>query len=93
MIFEWDNDKSYKNKCKHGIDFTTAEKIWLSDPIQIGPLPVHRESSIPEYRFLAIGVISGVHWTAIITYRGVRIRIISCRRSRKDEVRLYEKNS
>jgi uncharacterized DUF497 family protein len=32
------------------------------------------------------------HWTAIITYRGDACRIISVRRSRKEEIDLYEED-
>jgi uncharacterized DUF497 family protein len=43
-----------------------------------------------EPRFLVIGLIDGKHWSAVMTYRGVNIRLISVRRSRKEEVTLYE---
>ncbi|MBC8212733.1 MAG: BrnT family toxin, partial [Gammaproteobacteria bacterium] len=43
-----------------------------------------------EPRFLVIGLIAHKHWSAVITYRGSTIRIISVRRSRKKEVELYE---
>jgi hypothetical protein len=43
-----------------------------------------------EPRFLVIGRISEKHWSAIITYRGDKIRIISARRSIKEEVDIYE---
>ena len=32
------------------------------------------------------------HWSVIITRRSEKIRIISARRSRNDEVKLYESN-
>jgi len=35
---------------------------------------------------------NGLHWTAIITYRHDAIRIISVRRSRRDDVERYEKD-
>ena len=43
-----------------------------------------------EPRSLVIGMINDKHWSGVITYRGSRIRIISVRRSRKEEVALYE---
>jgi uncharacterized DUF497 family protein len=43
-----------------------------------------------ERRYLVIGKISGKHWSAVITYRGHRIRIISVRRSREEEIKIYE---
>ena len=43
-----------------------------------------------EVRFLVIGKIDPRHWSAVITYRGGNIRLISVRRSRTEEVALYE---
>ena len=43
-----------------------------------------------EPRFLVVGLIANKHWSAVITYRGSAIRIISVRRSRIKEVELYE---
>ena len=38
----------------------------------------------------SIGRIDEKHWSGIIAYRGDRIRIISVRRSRKEEIEIYE---
>ncbi len=83
--FEFDKKKSSSNQKKHGIDFVEAQRIW-SDPdfIEI------RAKSNNELRFLIIGRIGKNHWSAVITYRENRIRIISVRRSREQEVKLYE---
>ena len=43
-----------------------------------------------ELRYLVIGLIDGKHWSAVITYRGAIIRLISVRRARTEEVILYE---
>lgn len=43
-----------------------------------------------EPRFLVIGRIHRKHWSAVITYRGQTIRLISVRRSRLEKVQLYE---
>jgi len=83
--FEYDNNKSTSNLKKHGIDFAAAQELW-GDP-ELIELQVKSED---ELRFLVIGIISKKHWTAVITYRGRTIRIISVRRSRKKEVELYE---
>jgi hypothetical protein len=37
-----------------------------------------------------IGQIDGNHWSVVVTYLEQRVRIISARRSRKEEVALYE---
>jgi len=85
MDFEFDKNKSKANKQKHGIDFIEAKKLWEdSDYVEI---PV---KTIDEPRFLVIGKISGKNWTGVITYRNERIRIISIRRSRKEEIDIYE---
>ena len=85
MEFVFDPKKSNSNKQKHGIDFYEAQKLW-DDPDFI-KIPV---KSSDEPRFLAIGKISEEHWSGVITYRTEKIRIISVRRSRKEEVDIYE---
>ena len=85
MEFEFDPTKSDGNKKKHGVDFDEAQALW-NDPDLI-EIPVKTSD---EPRFLAIGKISGKHWSGIIAYRKGTIRIISARRSRKEEVDLYE---
>jgi len=85
MEFEFDPQKSEANKKKHGIDFYEAQALW-DDPDVI-EVPVRTSD---EPRFLIIGRISGKHWSGVITYRSGKIRIISVRRSRKEEVDIYE---
>ena len=41
-----------------------------------------------EQRFLVVGRIDGKHWSAVMTYRGTNIRLISVRRARTEEVEL-----
>ena len=43
-----------------------------------------------EPRYLVIGRMDAKHWSAVITYRGAHIRLISVRRARTEEVALYE---
>ena len=43
-----------------------------------------------EPRYLVIGRIKGKHWSAVVTYRQEKVRIISVRRSRDEEVAIYE---
>ena len=85
MEFEFDPKKSDNNKIKHGIDFNEAKELW-NDPDLI-EIPVKTSD---EPRCLVIAKISGKQWSGIITYRGENIRIISVRRSRKEEVEIYE---
>lgn len=85
MEFEFDPGKSKSNKEKHGIDFVEAQLLWLDDML----LEIPARTS-DEPRFVIIGRIEHQHWSAVVTYRQDRIRIISVRRSRKEEVGIYE---
>lgn len=82
--FESDERKSRINKLKHGIDFVEAQALWLD-----GSLRERDATHEGEARFLMVGVIGPRHWTAVITYRGDNVRIISVRRSRAEEVDVY----
>jgi uncharacterized DUF497 family protein len=85
MDFEYDQDKSDANKQKHGIDFEEAQALWDDPSLVEVPAKV-----TDEPRFLVIGMIGDNHWSAVITYRSENIRLISVRRSRKEEVAIYE---
>ena len=85
MDFEYDPAKSAANLEKHGIDFKTAQSLWLdSNAVEV---PAR---STNELRLLQIGMIVGKHWSAIFTRRDDNIRIISVRRAREKEITLYE---
>lgn len=84
-MFEYDEDKSRSNLSKYGIDFVDARKLW-NDP-DLLEIPARTGD---EPRYLVIGQIDEKHWSAVITYRDSRIRLISVRRARIEEVRLYE---
>ena len=85
MEFEWDAKKSESNKVKHGIDFSEAQALW-DDPDAI-EIPARTSG---EPRALVIGMISGTIWSCVITHRTGKIRIISVRCARKEEVIIYE---
>lgn len=85
MSFDYDPNKSQRNLKKHGIDFEQAQLIWED---------VHRLEipawTVDEPRFLVIGKFAGKCGSAVVTYRSDKIRIISVRRSRIEEVEVYE---
>ncbi len=85
ITFELDETKSQTNLEKHGINFIDAQLLW-NDP---GLLEVPAKTE-DEPRYLIVGVINNRHWSAVITYREENIRLISVRRSRTEEVALYE---
>lgn len=86
MRFEFNASKSETNKIKHGIDFIEAQRLW-DDPDLI-EIP---SRFLDEKRHIVIGSIFDKTWSAIVTYRDHVIRIISVRRSRNQEIDLYEK--
>ena len=87
MEFEYDSAKSCSNAEKHGIDFEQAQILWDDAGLIILP------SRYPnEERYLAIGLIQTIHWTAVFTERMEKVRLITVRRSRNEEKALYERN-
>ena len=85
MTFEFDPSKSQRNREKHGIDFDEAQSLWDDeDRLEIPA------KTLVESRFLVVGKINNKYWSAVITYRGENIRIISVRRSRDEEIEIYE---
>ena len=85
MTFEFDPAKSHSNLTKHGKDFDVAQNLW-NDP-DLLEIPA---KTVDEPRSLVVGKINGKHWSAVITYRRQVIRLISVRRSRPEEIELYE---
>jgi uncharacterized DUF497 family protein len=83
-MFEFDNKKSELNKDKHGIDFIEAQQIWEDPDCIMIPARTRGES-----RFLLIGKYQQRIWSAIFTIRNKKIRIISVRRTRKNEEKIY----
>ena len=77
--------KSQANARKHGIDFVEAQALW-DDP-DLLEIPARTSD---EPRSVVIGLIGSKYWSGIITYREGCIRVISVRRSRREEVELYE---
>jgi uncharacterized DUF497 family protein len=87
VLFEYDPAKSRSNLRKHGIDFEAVQQMW-SGLVVGGPA-----RSSGEDRMIAIGQIDGRYWTAIVTWRGPALRIVSARRSRQNEIQIHQDNS
>jgi len=84
LEFEFDPAKSAANMAKHRIDFVDAQEIWTdADRLEI---PAR---SLDEPRHQVIGRIGEQTWSAFISYRNEKIRIISVRRARSDEEARY----
>ena len=85
MEFEYDKRKSDSNELKHGINFEDAQMLW-TDPDRI-LIPAR---DVDEPRFMMIGKINNRYWSAIFTYREEKVRLISVRNSRTEEIEIYE---
>lgn len=81
--FEFDPEKSNANLQKHGISLEDARGLWLVPGVEAAA------KTEDELRFLRIGRIHGKFFTCIFTLRGQCIRLISVRRSRKNEEVIY----
>jgi len=87
MDFEFDASKSRTNREKHGIDFIEAQQLWQDeDRLEI---PARTED---EPRYVLIASLAQKLWSAFFTYRRGHIRLISVRRSRKEERALYDES-
>ena len=87
MEFEYDENKSKINKEKHGIDFKEAQNLWLDD----NGIEIEAKSD-DEKRFALIAKYLKKIWSAFFTYRKNSIRIISVRRAREKEKRIYNES-
>ena len=87
MQFEYDPAKSAANQEKHGLDFEDAQDLWR-DPNRL----LIDARSDGESRSAMIGAIEKRVWTAIFTRRDDKVRLISVRRARDTEMKLYEDN-
>ena len=86
MAFEWDPKKSLSNIEKHGISFEQAITLFLVNHVTA------ELNTSPEARWAIIGQLNGKFFTGIYTYRGKDIRLISVRRSRRNEEKFYGAN-
>ncbi len=88
MQFEWDDEKEKINIVKHGIDFTTAARVFKDQ----NRLEMYDEAhSDTEDRYITIGIIDGVTYLVMVVYteREETIRLISARKATKQERRMY----
>jgi uncharacterized DUF497 family protein len=77
--------KANRTRSSTELIFEEAKALWSDeDAIQFDT------DTGDEQRFLVIGQIDKINWTAVITFREEIIRIISVRRSRKREKEEYD---
>src|SRR5438105_3230391 len=84
--FEWDPNKELENVRKHGIDFTTATRIWAGSFVE----KVDDRRDYAEIRIIATSEANGRLLVVVFTWRADRRRIISARRANSREKRRFE---
>ncbi len=90
LKFEWDDTKASSNMTKHGVSFEEAKTVFDDDFARMIPDPDHSEQ---EERFILLGMSYTLKiLTVVHCYRDQEgiIRIISARRSTKNEERQYK---
>ena len=88
MQVEWDPQKANTNLLKHGVTLGEAATIFFDDLSQTGYDPDH---SMDEDRFATFRVSSlGRLLVVTHTNRNERIRMISARRAKRSERKIYE---
>ena len=85
MDFDWDEAKSLRNRHERGFGFDAAALIFAGSVIEWCDI----RQAWGEARVVAIGSVEGTILAVIYTSRGDRRRIISARRARKKECKLW----
>ena len=88
MQFEWDDEKEKINIIKHGIDVTTAARVFKDE----NRLELYDEAhSDFEDRYITIGLIDEIAYLVMVVYteREEAIRLISARKATQKERRMY----
>lgn len=86
MEFDWDPAKEYTNKEKHRVSFEDAKAIWDLGHLEVKDI-AYAESG--EKRSATIGWIRNRLYVAIWTKRHSKIRLISVRRARENEEKVF----
>ena len=87
MKFEYDPQKSRLNLEKHGISLAQAAQLWTVSAVEV------EARTLDEPRFIMIGRLEGKLYSCIFTKRGDVIRLISARRSREKEEKIYHEHT
>lgn len=88
MQFEWDENKEKINIAKHGIDFSTAARVFSDD----NRIELFDEAhSEDEDRYITIGQIDNIAIIVMVVYTERRqiIRLISARKATAQERNAY----
>jgi uncharacterized protein len=89
MEYEWDDAKNATNLHKHGVDFKIVEDFDWTTAFVIAD----ERFDYGEERRLAIGMIGSRIHVLVFTIRKDRIRVISLRRAKVNERKLYHEQN
>lgn len=87
--FEWDESKNTSNLQKHGVDFETAQYVFIDPKRVIAEDLAHSKG---EKRYYCFGKVKGGVLTVRFTYRNNCVRIIGAGYWRKGK-NIYEKQN
>jgi len=89
MEYEWDENKRNSNLQKHGFDFIIAPRIYESTEKMTIPSQYKNEQ-----RWVDIALLEKESVVAVMvyTFRNNTVRIISLRKAKTKERRLYHEN-
>ena len=87
MDFEYHELKSIANLRKHGISLEDAKELWLVAHVQLDA------GVAEEPRSIIVGKINHRCYSCIFTMRGETVRLISARRSRSKEEKIYHEQT
>lgn len=90
MKIEFDPEKDFANRAKHGVSLEFG-RVVFEDPDALILPTIRGEDG--EERYKAIGKIGDRLWTAVHVYRGDAVRLVSVRRSNASERRTYDSHS
>lgn len=85
-MFEWDVQKNLINQKKHGISFEEAMQMWQKPYVEVENIAYTKT----EKRSAILGNIGERLYVAIWTKRKDKIRLITVRRARKNEEKIYK---
>ncbi|MBM4276245.1 MAG: BrnT family toxin [Deltaproteobacteria bacterium] len=86
MEFEWDEAKRRENHRKHGLDFRDAAKVFQGFTLTVE----NDRQNYGETRLITLGKLEDIVVVMVHTFRGDNLRLISMRKAKAKERRVYE---
>lgn len=82
----YDEEKNAKNIVDHGVSLAFGARV-VADPYVIDM--IDDRMAYGEERWMALGLVEGIVWSAVYTDRDGEARFISVRRATQRETALY----